>query len=313
MGKNRTVATMAVLFFAALFLVSRGYTETSDTAGILKNDTAFGLINDSGTKISLYYEGDNIKDEDNIHDNRIFSRAVIPGGDVIKISFSHHQVANLQDSHRTVPRNFENMQGDIFTIPGADAIALLKKKRYLYAIEDCLLVDDDFLRSRKILKYLLADTFFSSDFLINASIDTKKYSVLNAETDIPLAQIEKVKGRGIQQGWRVARTENGIDFYWILFERQGMDVLKSLVMVAPDRMVFLDNKAQYNPISTWRVDDQGETGPGECMPIYIAEHNNKIELGTLESGAEGGNILLYEESDGQFVERASAYRYWSAS
>lgn len=71
-------------------------------------------------------------------------------------------------------------------------------------------------------------------------------------------------------------------------------------------------KAEYNEMSTWRVDDGGQFPMEDFTILNVFHYNNKIELVTSFPGAEGGNLsFITPDKQNRYHTLKEAYVYWS--
>ena len=71
-------------------------------------------------------------------------------------------------------------------------------------------------------------------------------------------------------------------------------------------------KAEYDEMSTWRVDDGGQFPMEDFDILNVFHYNNKIELVTSFPGAEGGNLsFITPDKQNRYHTLKEAYVYWS--
>lgn len=122
-------------------------------------------------------------------------------------------------------------------------------------------------------------------------------------------RIELLRQRPLQQNWPLLQTNTGIRLQLLLFQPIGDQMLASLALILPDRVIWRDFPASYNPTSTWRVDDGGRIEPKQFRILYLGQKQQQWELAYEFIGAEG--ILLEfvrEKGEGfETVSRTSRY------
>ncbi|MNH90501.1 hypothetical protein D3C73_430430 [compost metagenome] len=67
-------------------------------------------------------------------------------------------------------------------------------------------------------------------------------------------------------------------------------------------MVAKDYVADYDPNSTWRVDDGGEVTPDMFSFLFAASTKNGLLLGMEWAGPEGKNAFFLNQTDKALVE-----------
>ncbi len=205
------------------------------------------------------------------------------GGQVLSIRYANHQDRSEQDNGRQSMYNFDNMAGDI------------------YAIEEGKATPNE--------SYILVSP---EQFDIDALIPLKPAADRALPDDIA-KKIAEEKERAIEQGWLLAHAQDGQRIYVVQFERQGENMLASLVWQEGERLVFMDYPATYNDNSAWRVDDGGEISPEMFRFLFAARSaDDGIVLGVQWMGAEGENLNILSSSGERFEKtEISGGRYLS--
>jgi hypothetical protein len=153
-----------------------------------------------------------------------------------------------------------------------------------------------------------------SALLVSAAFFTDRHlpelAEINSETHTADRQrIELLRQRPLQQTWPLLQTKTGAKLQLVLFQPIGDQELASLALILPDRIIWRDFPANYNPTSTWRVDDGGRIEPNQFRILYLGQKQQQWELAYEFIGAEG--ILLefiHEEQSGfESVSRASRF------
>jgi len=117
-----------------------------------------------------------------------------------------------------------------------------------------------------------------------------------AMADETIESIEKYKERGIVWAKTLAYTKVGDgQIGLVLYERQGSDMLFSIVYMDDTITLFWDNPATYDENSTWRT-DAGEE-PGTFEPLIMARFEEGLLFILTWSAPEGElSIILYEDN-----------------
>lgn len=247
-----------------------------DYTEIDKLGRLFGFTNESGGLILM---PGGLPEAANMAD---VNRAVGENGNILTIKYLKEQKRNENDNGRFTAQNFDNLEGYVFEIIQGAA----KGNETYY------LVNEGELNTKAVLKSREGD---------HSEIDTAAR-----------AEIEKVKSRKIRSSWEIGKIDPDKTIYLILFEREGEDMLASIVMKAPDKIVFKDYPAKYDASSTWRVDDGGTVYPNMFNILFAAKTENGMLLGLKWTAFEGENTVLLRENDGVFEELdIEASRYMS--
>ncbi|MFC4597858.1 hypothetical protein [Cohnella hongkongensis] len=242
----------------------------------------FGFADEQGGRLMALTAGiehSGTTDEASLNGYRL---AIGEGGQVLRIRYDKHQARSEQDNGRQAAHNFDQMEGDVYTIEEGKA-----KPNESY--------------------YLVGEEQF----------DVRALIPLQATADRKLPEeaakrIAEAKGREIEQGWLLARGEEGQRLYAVQFQRQGEEMLASLVWQDEERFVFMDYPAVYDEYSTWRVDDGGQISPDMFRFLFAARSEDGVVLGVQWMGAEGENLDILTSSGDRFEETGlSASRYLS--
>ena len=124
-------------------------------------------------------------------------------------------------------------------------------------------------------------------------------------------RIAAFRHRSVTNSWPLLQTDDGTQLQLVLFEQLGDQALASLVLFRPDRVLYRDFPATYNPISTWRVDDGGVIRPEQFRILYLAKHQGIWEFAYEFIGAEGINLEFVRENQAAFTIISRASRYMS--
>jgi len=245
---------------------------------------AFGFAEAGGRRL-IYNTDECEKMEEDGFDPAIYSLAIGPYGEIVSITYENVQEETAQNNNRDNADNFSNLPG------------------FLYSPTDT--------RLTKNKTYVLAAAGPLVDMLVAMSPPGWKGNTpLMAEETIE--SITSFKGRGVEWGKVLANTKKDEGLIGlVLFERQGNDMLFSIVYMDETKTLFWDCPAEYDEVSTWRI-DTGD-GPGLLEPLLLARFEEGLLLMLTWGSAEGESILLLCEEDGAFIEtkEVSYGRYWS--
>ena len=202
-----------------------------------------------------------------------FSLAIGTYSEMLPIHFSKWQDEKSGNNGRENANNFNNLPGFVY---GQKDWKLKKNKTYLMTG---------------------MDTLIDSMFIL--SPPGWKGNTPPMDNEI-VERIESETGRGIIWTKTLAFAFNGTQVGVVLFERQGNDMLFSIVYIDEDRILFWNNPAEYDETSTWRV-DAGEE-PGNFEPLVLARFNEGLFLVLLWGAPEGETVLVLYEEDGVFLQ-----------
>ena len=281
---------LVVLLITILFLGGCTQTEVTEEKSETKEvgfgamEGVFGFADESGKKL-ITLESETIHTLANPEE---FNTAIGNNGEVVRIKYVKRQEANSKDTYRQTSHNFNNMAG------------------YIYEAQDGILVTDK--------SYLLSkDSVISEDALIklkstrNPEAESGYYQKVDAET---IGKIETIKDRKIIDSSLIAETEDNTKICMVVFERIDNDMLASIVYLKDDKVVFKDYPAEYDEVSTWRV-DAGDL-PGLFGVQFLANSDEGLLLGLTWAGPEGENIFILKDTNGIFEETGlKADRYWA--
>ena len=206
-------------------------------------------------------------------------QAVFVTNQTVLTTFSHTQKSNPGNTHRHTASNFDRLAGHVLLTetPGP-------------ANQSVLLFDQSAFSVRRLLDCTSLATDLSSD-------DRRR--------------IEAAQQRSIEQSWGLLQATDGTQIHLVLFQRSGNQALASLVILQRNRILFRDFPAQFNPESTWRVDDGGNILPEQFRILYLGDVNEHLEIAYEFRGAEGNILDFFRESNGALVKIFTASRYMS--
>lgn len=182
-------------------------------------------------------------------------------------------------SNRHTAGNFDRLSGHRLTIAGTGP-----------ANQSALLVSNAFFADRRLPE--LAEPAAGAD-------------------DNDRRRMETLRQRPLQQIWPLLQTANGVRLHLVLFQPIGDQVLASLALVLPDRILWRDFPASYNPISTWRVDDGGRIEPQQFRILYLGQKQQQWEIAYEFIGAEGSLLEFIREQPLGFEAVSRTSRYMS--
>jgi hypothetical protein len=200
------------------------------------------------------------------------NKAIGDDGQVLFIKYVKHQLKTDQDNGRQTANNFNHVEGDLFEV-----------------VEGTASPDGSY--------YLVNDRMFNIQSLLK---------IRPVEPQDPPAlikdEIMKARNRTIDHSWLIAEVGEESQIFLVQYERQEDRMLACLVVKAGDKWIFMDYPANYDEISTWRVDDQGEISPDMFSFLFAARSASGIILGVKWMGAEGEDINVIKQSASRFVE-----------
>ncbi|MDR9854354.1 hypothetical protein RJP21_12140 [Paenibacillus sp. VCA1] len=235
-----------------------------------KLQNTYGFADNTGRYILSY---DNTENAD-------LNKAIGKNGQVLSVKFVKKQAQGSQDNGRQTANNFHNVPGLLFEVEGGNA-----QPNETY--------------------YLASGEAFNVESLL-------KVKEVNAEgaDDALKRNIEEAKSQKIEKIWKIADIEPEQAVYLVRFQKQGRQVTASLVLVQGDRIAAKDFTADYDPISTWRVDDGGEILPEMFSFLFAASSREGTVLAVAWSGAEGENDNIYKQQGTELVDlNLSSGRY----
>lgn len=202
-----------------------------------------------------------------------YAYAIGPGGSVLPIAFANDQPGDEQGNGRQTMANFDHLAGAVYTVTEGAA-------------------------EPNATYFLTASDAWSHS---SAALSTEGQG--EQATEALIETIATAKNRPVQYAAKVGDVETERVLYLVQFERQGDDMLASLVLQQGDQLSYYDMPAVYNEGSTWRVDDGGEIH-AEQFALYAAADTAKgLLLGLAWIGAEGENAFFLLE-DGAGLKEA---------
>jgi hypothetical protein len=271
---TKTETTLAVESTTETTPESTGTTLLIDSS---KLRPVFAIANESGDKLISFYSAEGVTDFETLNG------AIGDNGQFYAIEYIKKQNSNNQDSGRVVSSNFDNMEGNVYGVPGNKLTA---NNTYYLCSSDIINKDN-----------LLAK--------VNNGI-----SVLDKETK---AQIETIKGRSLQEAWVIDEYSDGTQVLIALFDPDGKNLLMSIALKTAGGIKFKDFPVVSDGQSAWRVDDGGKIDPKLFSILFAARAKEGLLFVVCWAGAEGENIFFLQEKNDALSQLPwEIYRYWSA-
>lgn len=234
-------------------------------------ELAFGFADMDGDSVIITAKPDGTKGED-------YNFGFTSKGK-IDLKFLNSQESSAEDNGRQTAYNFKNLKGELYSV----------KNNTAPLWEAILFTSKEFVLNRK---HLMKSTPY----------DSRELSMKEIQT------IESDKNWTISKTNRMSSYEVG-SLYFIEFEKKKDSVMVSIVWVSDDGNCYLDFPAEYNEMSTWRVDDGGVFDLDYFKIITVFEGRQGIEILTDWIGAEGSSVNYYLGHKGIFEPVANAYFY----
>ncbi|WP_160040076.1 hypothetical protein [Paenibacillus sp. USDA918EY] len=205
-------------------------------------------------------------------ENADLNKAIGKNGQVLSVKFVKKQARGSQDDGRQTANNFHQVPGLLFEVEGGKA-----QPNETY--------------------YLVSGDAFNVESLLMV----KEVAAEGADDGLK-RNIEETKAQKIEKIWKIADIEPEQAVYLVQFKKQGRKVTASLVLVQGDRIAAKDFTADYDPISTWRVDDGGEVVPEMFSFLFAASSREGTVLAVAWAGAEGENEHIYKQQGTELVD-----------
>jgi len=253
--------------------------KTNIVSSLNTDDINFGLVNETASDIVLFDV------ENAISDPNIFAYAFINQSPVA-LEYIKQQEADSTANGNQTQHEFDKVAGALFRITKKLA---LKNNDIPYV----LVSSAAFQQSREIVSTTDKFENIASNSIKNTvttdynnTIKTSKLIATSAQQDsIFLVQLAPIK--------------------------DSITVLLAAIDGKSKEIFIQEFKAEYNEISTWRVDDGGLFPFEDFKILNIFKANGKMELVSYFPGAEGANFnYLISDDKGQLTAFKSAYAYW---
>jgi virulence-associated protein VapD len=236
----------------------------------------FGFTNEDGSLIIT------TEAQPEVENLKKMNKAIGENGNILDIKYLRQQKRNEKDNGRLTSQNFDNLEGYVYEVMQGKA-------------------------SGNETYYLVDSSEFNTAAVLEAQMGSLEEAALETK-----AEIERIKNRIIKSSWEIGRIDSDISIYLVLFERKEDDMLASIVMKTPEKLVFKDYPAVYNEMSTWRVDDGGSIYPDMFSILFAAKAEEGIILGINWRAFEGENTVLFKENNMEFEAlNIEASRYMS--
>ncbi|MNX23769.1 hypothetical protein D3C86_537770 [compost metagenome] len=200
------------------------------------------------------------------------NKAIGEGGKVLDVKFIKKQSRSDKDDGRQWANNFDNLEGLIFEVVGGQA-------------------------SPEQTYYLVNDRKMNIKAVIPVTSEVK-----SGVEDSVKQGIQKLKSLQIEKIWEIGHVGQGNQIYLAQFKKKGKKVTASIILKHGSQMVAKDYVADYDPNSTWRVDDGGEVTPDMFSFLFAASTKNGLLLGMEWAGPEGKNAFFLNQTDKALVE-----------
>ncbi|MBL1411316.1 hypothetical protein [Sphingobacterium faecale] len=240
-------------------------------------DIGFGLFDDSRKQLIL------IDDEERPSNVKELSY-VWANEKAYQFDFVKMQQESEDYNGRQTPDNFSNLPGAVFqlhekTSPG-EAYAFL--------------ANDSFHKTRKAVAV--------------------KQNLVDAHKSNVITELKKSYQSPIKTIKLIATTAEK-DSIFLAQLAPLADTLTVLLVAKSNTSPTLfiqEFKAEYNEMSTWRVDDGGQFPMEDFTILNVFRYNNKIELVTSFPGPEGGSFsFITPDKQNRYRTLKEAYAYWS--
>lgn len=199
------------------------------------------------------------------------NKAIGEGGKVLDVKFIKKQSGSDKDDGRQWANNFDNLEGLIFEVVGGQA-------------------------SPDQTYYLVNDRKMNIKAVIPVTSEVK-----SGVEDSVKQGIQKMKSLQIEKIWEIGHVGSD-QIYLAQFKKKGKKVTASVILRHGSQMVTKDYVADYDPNSTWRVDDGGEVTPDMFSFLFAASTKNGLLLGMEWAGPEGKNAFFLNQTDKALVE-----------
>ncbi|GIP21656.1 MULTISPECIES: hypothetical protein [Paenibacillus] len=199
-------------------------------------------------------------------------RAIGDGGKVLTIKYVRKQDSNSKNDGREWAKNFDNMAGVIYQVVGGKAVP--NDTYYL-------------VNSKKVN--------------VKAVLPVTNEIKAKVEPSVKM-KLEKLKSLKLKNIWEIAHFGKGNKVYVAEFKKKGNKVTASIILKTASKLVTKDYVADYDPITTWRVDDGGEIVPESFSLLFSAVTKQGYLIGVKWAGAEGETTDLLNQTSTELKE-----------
>ncbi|RUT29906.1 hypothetical protein EJP77_13925 [Paenibacillus zeisoli] len=200
------------------------------------------------------------------------NKAIGEGGRVLDVKFIRQQSRSDKDDGRQWANNFDNLEGMIFEV-----------------VEGQALPDQTY--------YLVNDRELNLKAIIPVTTKLK-----DAVEDSVKQAIEREKSLPIEKIWEIGQVGTDHQIYLVQFKKKDKKVTASIILKHGQLLAAKDYVADYDPNSTWRVDDGGEVTPEMFSFLFAASTKNGLLLGMEWAGAEGKNAFFLNQKGNAALE-----------
>ncbi|MDO4790352.1 MAG: hypothetical protein Q3998_05245 [Porphyromonas sp.] len=195
------------------------------------------------------------------------------------IRFVRMKSPHPSDNGRETTHNFYYMSGALFETTGQS----IRVEKY-----DCVyafLCNDAFVRDFEVLKTgMIEDGGDLQEDLTNLS---------QKEKDLKKAFENDYKRSVIKFHRYQSIPEKGLQFYAIQFKEDLGRALGVIAIETPEGFATLEEDAEYNESSIWRVDDDGVYYPKYVKECFLKKDDNTLVFLLEDNGAEGVYYSLW--------------------
>ena len=200
---------------------------------------------------------------------------ILYNGKYYPVTFKGPQLENEEENnYRDTYYNFDNLPGWLFTM---DSGKLLETPKDEY----------DAIWGAP----LLVDEAFHDQCIVLPTSNNKNNDAISKDL---ISLFEKKYGRNIMNSWLANSfgENNEYQLINVQFENKGNQALGVVAIVKDGQLLAVKNyPAEWNDMSVWRVDDEGEFG-GLDLDFATIE-NGVLNLYTYDMGFEGTNYQNY--------------------
>lgn len=198
--------------------------------------------------------------------------AIGKDGRPLNIRFVKKQPQGPQDNGTRSANNFSNVQGLLYEVVDGNA--------------------------EPNETYYLAN---SGRFNVASLLQVKPEIRVGASDEVK-RNIEAAKSQKIEKIWKIADIAPDKELYVVQFRKRGKKITASLVLREGERIAAKDFTADYDPVSTWRVDDGGEMTPGMFSVLFAASGEGGVVLCVAWAGAEGENDYIFKQKGNELAD-----------
>ncbi|WP_437921676.1 hypothetical protein [Sphingobacterium sp. LRF_L2] len=220
-----------------------------------------------------------LTDEDTVNSPADFTSCLSGGNNWAPIHFITHKLDNEKDNGTQTAENFVEAPGYLYQV----------EKKPLTNEAYTLIANDKFIQTRTL----------------------KSWQHPSDETTL-IENYRKGLGQTEVAGIRLLGKGNDFQLFLTEFKPQQDSASVRLEFISGDKHIVLNQKAAFDSISTWRVDDAGEFGLDYYQLMYVFSNHGNIELVTRHTGVEGDHFVLYREENGRFKITHEAYAYFGS-